>query len=84
MLSTVFDSDEDINILAKRFIKKLDGCIKHNFKKVRVNKTKPTESEQLYNQLRELKGKEDEEGPSEGPSKGEEGEECEEGRPERR
>ena len=28
MLSSVFDSKEDINILAKRFIQKLDGCIK--------------------------------------------------------
>ena len=37
----------------------LDGCIKLNFEKVRVNQAKPTESEQLYNQLGELQGKED-------------------------
>ena len=37
MLSSVFDSKDDLNILAKRFIKKLDGCIKVTFKKVRVN-----------------------------------------------
>ena len=59
MLSTVFDSKEDIYVLAKRFLKKLDGCIKLNFKKVRVSASKPTESEHLYNQMRELKYKTD-------------------------
>ena len=60
MLSTVFDANENINVLASRFIKKLDGCIKLNFKKVRVNKTKPAESEKLYDEMRKLKGKKDE------------------------
>ena len=40
MLSSVFNSKEDINILVQRFIKKVDGCIKMNFKKVRINRTK--------------------------------------------
>ena len=31
MLSSIFDSDEDLNILTQRFIKKLDGCVKMNF-----------------------------------------------------
>ena len=61
MLSSVFDSNENINVLTNRFIKKLDGCIKVNFKKVRLNRNKPTQYENLYNQLRELKGKEDKE-----------------------
>ena len=61
MLSTVFDSNADINVLAKRFLKKLDGCIKMNFRKVRVSDRKPTASEKLYNEMRQLKGKEDEE-----------------------
>ena len=59
MLSSVFDSNEDINVLAKRFIKMLDGCIKLHFKKVRVSSTKPTESEQLYSQMHDLQGKTD-------------------------
>ena len=59
MLSSVFDSSEDINILTNRFVKKLDGCIKVNFKKVRINKNKPTQYEKLYNKLRELKRKDD-------------------------
>ena len=61
MLSSVFDSNENMNVLTNRFIKKLDGCIKVNFKKVRLNRNKPTQYENLYNQLRELKGKEDKE-----------------------
>ena len=61
MLSTVFDSNSDINVLTKRFLKNLDGCIKVNFRKVRVGARKPTESEKLYNETRQLKGKEDHE-----------------------
>ena len=30
MLSSIFNSDDDINILTQRFIKKLNGCIKTN------------------------------------------------------
>ena len=36
MLS-ILDSDENLNILTQKFIKKLDGCIEMNFKKVRLN-----------------------------------------------
>ena len=60
MLSSVFDSEEDLNILTKRFIKKLDGCIKHSFRKVRVSNNKPSDEEKLYDNMRKLKGKEDE------------------------
>ena len=38
MLSKVFDGDGDINVLIKRFAKKLDGCIALSFKKIRINK----------------------------------------------
>ena len=60
MLSSVFDSEEDLNILTKRFIKKIDGCIKHSFRKVRVSNNKPSDEEKLYDNMRKLKGKEDE------------------------
>ena len=59
MLSSIFDSDEDLNILTQRFIKKLDGCVKMNFKKIRINNSKKSEEEKLYQRMRELKGKED-------------------------
>ena len=59
MLSSIFDSNDDINILTQRFLKKLDGCIKRNFKRVRINNNKPFEQDKLYTRMRELKGKDD-------------------------
>ena len=40
MLSSVFDSNDDIEILTNRFLKKLKGCIAMNFKKVRITSKK--------------------------------------------
>ena len=60
MLSSVFNSKDDLNILANRFIKKLDGCIKKSFRKVRVNKHKESEEEKLYKKMRVLKELNDE------------------------
>ena len=57
MLSSVFDSEDDLNNQTQRFSKKLDGCIKHNFKKVRVSNKKHSEEEKLYDIMRRLKGK---------------------------
>ena len=59
MLSSVFDSEDYLNTQTKRFIKKLDGCIKMCFKKVRISSSKETEEEKLYNKLRILKAKDD-------------------------
>jgi hemerythrin superfamily protein len=59
MLSSIFDSSDDINILAKSFLKKLDGCIAINFKKIRVSHTKESDEDKLYKKMRELKDKED-------------------------
>ena len=61
MLSSIFDSKDDLNILTLRFIKKLDGCIKMNFRKVRVNNHNETDEEKLYKKLRVLKERNDEE-----------------------
>ena len=58
MLSNVFDYEDNLNILTQRFIKKIDGCIKHSFKKVRVSNNKPIEEEKLYDKMRKLKYKE--------------------------
>ena len=56
MLSSVFDSNDDIDILANRFIKKLNGCIKMCFRKIRItNKRKQTKIEILYDQLSKIK-----------------------------
>ena len=59
MLSSIFDSSDDIDILAKRFLKKLDGCIALNFKKVRVSHTKESNEDKLYKKMMTLKEKDD-------------------------
>ena len=59
MLSTIFNAKDNINVLTNRFIKKMDGCIKMSFKKVRVNTNKKSEQEKLHDIARNLKGKED-------------------------
>ena len=60
MLSSIFYSHEDLNILTQIFIKKLDGCVNMNFKKIIINNSMKSEDEKLYQRMRELKGKEDE------------------------
>ena len=59
MLSSIFDSEEDLDILTGRFLKKLDGCISNSFKKIRLAK-KEDKGEDLYNQMTNLKSKTDE------------------------
>ena len=36
MLSSIFDQNEDLNVLTEKFIKKLNGCEAKNFKKTRI------------------------------------------------
>ena len=56
MLSSVFNSDEDIDILTNRFMKKLKGCIAMSFRKIRINnKTKSSEAEKLHERMTQLK-----------------------------
>ena len=38
-MSEIFDSDKDINILTKKFLKRLDGCISQCFQKNRTTKS---------------------------------------------
>ena len=55
MLSTVFDTEEeDINVMTNRFLKKLNGCIALNFKKIR-SKQNEDKSEKLHERLISLK-----------------------------
>ena len=55
MLSSVLDSDENINIITKRLIKKINGCIAMNFKKVRINHGKKSPKEKLYEKVSKMK-----------------------------
>ena len=60
MLSSVFNSNENINILTRRFLKKLDGCIAMSFKKFRINSNKKAnKAELLHEKMTKLKTKTD-------------------------
>ena len=59
-LSSVFDNDENLNLLTKKFLKKLDKVIYKCFNKIRVTEKKDDEREELYKRHRYLKGKSDE------------------------
>ena len=61
MLSSVIDSNEDINTITRRLIKKINGCIAMIFKKVRITQHKTSKSERLHDKIRKLKGLIDEE-----------------------
>jgi hypothetical protein len=66
MLSSIFDNhNDDINILTDRLVKKINGSIAINFKKRRVNLKKHDEMDSLYNRMRVLKAKEDDDGKKE-------------------
>ena len=54
MLSSVLDSNENIDVLTNRLIKKIQGCIATTFKKVRVTNNKKGKLEKLYAKLGEL------------------------------
>ena len=55
MLSSVMNSDDDINVLTKRLIKKINGCIAINFKKVRINPVKKSPKDKLYEKVSDMK-----------------------------
>ena len=55
MLSSVLDSEEDINVLTDRLIRKIQGCIASTFKKVRITKNKKSKLDSLYEKLSNLK-----------------------------
>ena len=59
MLSSIFDSKDDLDILTKRFQKKLDGCIAKSFRKIRMTQKSDSEDD-LHDQMRKLKTKSDE------------------------
>ena len=62
LLSSIFDNENaDIDILTNRLEKKINGSIADNFKKIRVTTKTNNETDWLYNRMRFLKGKEDNE-----------------------
>ena len=56
MLSSVLNSEEDINVLTRRLIKKIDGCIAMSLRKVRITHNKKGKLDRLQEKMRNLKG----------------------------
>ena len=56
MLSSVLNSEEDINVLTCQLIKKIDGCSAMTLKKVRITHNKIGKLEKLQEKMRKLKG----------------------------
>ena len=59
MFSSTVDEEEDINRVIERFMKKLDGCIALNFKRMRIKKKNMIENGDHYDKRRSLKTKTD-------------------------
>ena len=55
MLSSVLDSEEPIDILTERLLKKTNGCIAMTFKKVRITQHKECKLDKLQDKMRRLK-----------------------------
>ena len=60
-MSKIFDSKKDINILTKKFLKRLNGCISECFSKNRSTKKGNNKITKLYEQLHIMKGKNNDE-----------------------
>ena len=59
ILSGIFNNNDDPESVTKVLIKKINGCIAANFKKRRVNNKFEVQNKELYDKLRDLKGKKD-------------------------
>ena len=59
MLSTSINEEGDNDQVINKFIKKLNGCIAVNFKKVRINAGKSIKDDDLFTKMRKLKEKTD-------------------------
>ena len=60
ILSSIFTSNENINISASKFIKKLDDCIKKCFNKIRITDKPNKEIDELFEKRKRLRTKTDE------------------------
>ena len=59
LLSSVFNSDDDVEYSTQRLLKKIDGCIAKNLKKIRITNKTREKTDQLYDKMRELIGETD-------------------------
>ena len=60
MLSSTVDNSDNIDKITERLIKKINGCIKSNFKRRRIRVHKKVDNDdKLYEKMRDLRNKED-------------------------
>ena len=58
-LSSVFESNNNLNAITKKFLKRLDGCINKCFRKVKLSEGKNKEIEELFSRRKVLRTKTD-------------------------
>ena len=61
ILSGIFNNNDDPNTVTQVLIKKINGCIAKNFTKRRMNNKKDEQNKELYDKMRTLKDKSDDE-----------------------
>ena len=59
MMSSLFDSGDDVDTNTTRLIKKIKGSIAMNFKKIRMTNRSKDKNDKLFDKMRELKDKTD-------------------------
>ena len=60
-LSSIFGENKDINVLTKKFLKRLNGCLYKCFRKIKVNDKQNKELDYLFRKRKELRIKHDDE-----------------------
>ena len=58
-MSSIFDSDGDIEVKCKKFLNKLDNILHQSFRKIRITKKKDTDIDILFRKQKGLKKKKD-------------------------
>ena len=57
VLSSIFDTNEDIEVQTKKFLNKLNNILHQSFKKIRITKNKDSEIDKLFRKQKKLKKK---------------------------
>ena len=58
-LSSVFDNDQDLNSITKKFLKRLNGVIHNSFKKIKISERPNKALEELFEKRNLLRTKSD-------------------------
>ena len=58
-LSSVFETETDLNLATNRFLKRLNSCLHRSFRKVKITEKMNAELEELFNKRKQLRAKDD-------------------------